>query len=171
MRHQKSGRKLNRNSPHRKAMFRNMASSLFEHEIIKTTVPKAKELRRVAEPLITLAKEDSVAKWSPSCSTNSVRATLIARVVTCAFSSVVSGPETRRRWPMSNWSTVRGKRTALTPEKAPEMAEMHKQKARQCRAFLLPGFKQTGNERSVVGNVAELPCDAFSHGCCRKQGK
>ena len=61
MRHQKSGRKLNRNSPHRKAMFRNMATSLFEHEIIKTTVPKAKELRRVAEPLITLAKEDSVA--------------------------------------------------------------------------------------------------------------
>jgi large subunit ribosomal protein L17 len=61
MRHQKSGRKLNRNSPHRKAMFRNMANSLFEHEIIKTTVPKAKELRRVAEPLITLAKEDSVA--------------------------------------------------------------------------------------------------------------
>ena len=61
MRHLKSGRKLNRNSPHRKAMFRNMASSLFEHEIIKTTVPKAKELRRVAEPLITLAKEDSVA--------------------------------------------------------------------------------------------------------------
>jgi len=61
MRHLKSGRKLNRNSSHRKAMFRNMASSLFEHEIIKTTVPKAKELRRVAEPLITLAKEDSVA--------------------------------------------------------------------------------------------------------------
>jgi len=61
MRHQKSGRKLNRNSAHRKAMFRNMASSLIEHEIIKTTVPKAKELRRVAEPLITLAKKDSVA--------------------------------------------------------------------------------------------------------------
>ena len=61
MRHLKSGRKLNRNSSHRKAMFRNMASSLFEHEIIKTTVPKAKELRRVAEPLITLAKNDSVA--------------------------------------------------------------------------------------------------------------
>ncbi len=61
MRHMKSGRKLNRNSSHRKAMFRNMATSLFEHEIIKTTVPKAKELRRVAEPLITLAKEDSVA--------------------------------------------------------------------------------------------------------------
>ena len=61
MRHMKSGRKLNRNSAHRKAMFRNMASSLFEHEIIKTTVPKAKELRRVAEPLITLAKKDSVA--------------------------------------------------------------------------------------------------------------
>ena len=61
MRHMKSGRKLNRNSAHRKAMFRNMATSLFEHEIIKTTVPKAKELRRVAEPLLTLAKEDSVA--------------------------------------------------------------------------------------------------------------
>lgn len=61
MRHQKSGRKLNRNSPHRKAMFRNMSTSLFKHEIIKTTLPKAKELRRVAEPLITLAKEDSVA--------------------------------------------------------------------------------------------------------------
>jgi len=61
MRHLKSGRKLNRNSSHRKAMFRNMANSLFQHEIIKTTVPKAKELRRVAEPLLTLAKEDSVA--------------------------------------------------------------------------------------------------------------
>lgn len=61
MRHLKSGRKLNRDSAHRKAMFRNMAASLFQNEIIKTTVPKAKELRRVAEPLITLAKEDSVA--------------------------------------------------------------------------------------------------------------
>ncbi|MEJ8567476.1 50S ribosomal protein L17 [Elongatibacter sediminis] len=61
MRHMKSGRKLNRDSSHRKAMFRNMATSLFQNEIIKTTVPKAKELRRVAEPLITLAKQDSVA--------------------------------------------------------------------------------------------------------------
>jgi len=61
MRHRKSGRQLNRNSSHRKAMFKNMANSLFEHEVIKTTLPKAKELRRVAEPLITLAKEDSVA--------------------------------------------------------------------------------------------------------------
>jgi large subunit ribosomal protein L17 len=61
MRHLKSGRKLNRNSSHRKAMFRNMANSLIQQEIIKTTVPKAKELRRVAEPLITLAKLDSVA--------------------------------------------------------------------------------------------------------------
>jgi len=61
MRHRKSGRQLNRNSSHRQAMFRNMATSLIEHEIIKTTLPKAKELRRVAEPLITLAKEDSVA--------------------------------------------------------------------------------------------------------------
>ena len=61
MRHRKSGRHLNRTSSHRKAMFANMATSLIEHEIIKTTVPKAKELRRVAEPLITLAKTDSVA--------------------------------------------------------------------------------------------------------------
>ena len=61
MRHRKSGRQLNRNSSHRQAMFRNMATSLIEHEIIKTTLPKAKELRRIAEPLITLAKEDSVA--------------------------------------------------------------------------------------------------------------
>lgn len=61
MRHLKSGRKLNRTSAHRKAMFRNMSTSLFQNEIIKTTVPRAKELRRVAEPLITLAKEDSVA--------------------------------------------------------------------------------------------------------------
>jgi large subunit ribosomal protein L17 len=57
----KSGRKLNRNSAHRKAMFQNMSNSLFQNEIIKTTVPRARELRRVAEPLITLAKEDSVA--------------------------------------------------------------------------------------------------------------
>jgi len=61
MRHRKSGRQLNRNSSHRIAMFRNMASSLFEHEVIKTTLPKAKELRRIVEPLITLAKTDSVA--------------------------------------------------------------------------------------------------------------
>ena len=61
MRHRKSGRQLNRNSSHRKAMFQNMTNSLFEHELIKTTLPKAKELRRIAEPLITLAKEDSVA--------------------------------------------------------------------------------------------------------------
>ena len=61
MRHRHSGRQLNRKSPHRKAMFRNMTASLVEHEVIKTTLPKAKELRRVAEPLITLAKADSVA--------------------------------------------------------------------------------------------------------------
>lgn len=61
MRHRVSGRQLNRNSSHRKAMFRNMVSSLVEHELIKTTLPKAKELRRFAEPLITLSKEDSVA--------------------------------------------------------------------------------------------------------------
>lgn len=62
MRHKQSGRKLNRNSTHRKAMFRNMAASLMQHELITTTLPRAKELRRVAEPLITMAKNDSVAK-------------------------------------------------------------------------------------------------------------
>ena len=62
MRHRESGRRLNRNSPHRKAMFRNMTNSLLRHELIKTTLPKAKELRRVAEPIITLGKSDSVAK-------------------------------------------------------------------------------------------------------------
>ena len=61
MRHRKSGRQLNRTSSHRQAMFKNMSVSLIEHEVIKTTLPKAKELRRVIEPLITLAKQDSVA--------------------------------------------------------------------------------------------------------------
>ena len=61
MRHQKAGRKFNLTSSHREAMFKNMAASLFKHELIRTTLPKAKELRRVAEPLITLAKVDGVA--------------------------------------------------------------------------------------------------------------
>ena len=61
MRHRKAGRKFNRTSSHRSAMFKNMAVSLIDHEIIKTTLPKAKELRRIAEPLITLTKKDNVA--------------------------------------------------------------------------------------------------------------
>ena len=61
MRHQKAGRKFNRTSAHRQAMFSNMAASLFKHELIKTTLPKAKELRRVAEPIITLGKKPSLA--------------------------------------------------------------------------------------------------------------
>jgi len=61
MRHRKSGRQLNRNSSHRKAMFSNMTTSLFEKELIRTTLPKAKELRLMAEPLLTLSKNDSVA--------------------------------------------------------------------------------------------------------------
>ena len=61
MRHRNTGRQLSRNSSHRKAMMRNLATSLLNHEVIKTTLPKAKELRRVAEPLITLAKIDGVA--------------------------------------------------------------------------------------------------------------
>ena len=62
MRHKNSGRKLGRNSPHRRAMYRNLAASLIVHETVRTTVPKAKELRRVVEPLITLAKEDGVSR-------------------------------------------------------------------------------------------------------------
>ena len=62
MRHKKSGRQLNRNSSHRKAMFKNMANSLIDHEVIRTTLPKAKELRRFVEPLITVSKEDTVSK-------------------------------------------------------------------------------------------------------------
>ncbi len=61
MRHRKSGRKFSRTSAHREAMFVNMAASLFKHELIRTTLPKAKELRRVAEPLITIGKIDGVA--------------------------------------------------------------------------------------------------------------
>ncbi|OGT87693.1 MAG: 50S ribosomal protein L17 [Gammaproteobacteria bacterium RIFCSPLOWO2_12_FULL_52_10] len=61
MRHKQSGRRLNRDSSDRKAMYRNMAASLLQHELIRTTLPKAKELRRVAEPLITMARSDSVA--------------------------------------------------------------------------------------------------------------
>ena len=61
MRHRKDGRNFRRDGSHRRAMFSNMTSSLFEHEVIKTTLPKAKELRRVAEPLVTLAKEDNTA--------------------------------------------------------------------------------------------------------------
>lgn len=76
MRHRKSGRQLNRNSSHRKAMFKNMACSLIEHEVIKTTVPKAKELKRVAEPLITLAKSDSVANRRLAFSRTGSKATV-----------------------------------------------------------------------------------------------
>lgn len=62
MRHRNTGRQLSRNSSHRKAMLRNMTASLLRHETIRTTLPKAKELRRVAEPLITLAKNDNLAR-------------------------------------------------------------------------------------------------------------
>lgn len=90
MRHRESGRKLNRNSSHRKAMFRNMAVSLMQHEFITTTVPKAKELRRVAEPLITMAKRDSVALRRTAFSRLRDRAT-----VTKLFNEL--GPRYRER--------------------------------------------------------------------------
>ena len=97
MRHGHGLRKLNRTSEHRLAMLRNMCNSLLQHEAIKTTVPKAKELRRVVEPLITLGKEPTLANRrlalrphcatatsSPSCSTSSARATRRARAATRA---------------------------------------------------------------------------------------
>ena len=97
MRHRHTGRQLNRNASHRKAMFRNMTNSLVEHEMIRTTLPKAKELRRFAEPLITLAKEDSVANRRlafdrtrskmllVSSSQSLVHATTLVPAVTFAF--------------------------------------------------------------------------------------
>jgi ribosomal protein L17 len=118
MRHRKSGRHLSRTSSHRKAMFQNMAVSLFEHELIKTTLPKAKELRRVAEPLITLAKTDSLANRRlafdrtrskaivGSSSTTWASVTLPVRVATCASSSAVSALATTRLWRTSSWLIV-----------------------------------------------------------------
>ena len=97
MRHQKAGRTLGRTSSHRKAMYRNMAASLIQHETIRTTLPKAKELRRVVEPLITLAKQDGVrvVAWpsiacatrrrSASSSVSWGRASRIGRVAICGF--------------------------------------------------------------------------------------
>ena len=118
MRHQKSGRALSRTTAHREAMFSNMAASLIKHGLIRTTLPKAKELRRVAEPLITLAKVDGVANRRLAFSrlrdkeavgtlfTTLARVTRRARAATCASSSAVSALATMRRWPTSNWSTV-----------------------------------------------------------------
>ena len=116
MRHRQSGRQLNRNSPHRTAMFRNMASSLFEHEIIKTTLVKAKELRTVAEPLITLAKKDSVANrrlafdrtrnkemvgklFSELGPRYAERPGGYIRILKCGERAVI-----KRLWPTLNWS-------------------------------------------------------------------
>jgi large subunit ribosomal protein L17 len=117
MRHRHSGRQRNRNSSLRQAMFRNMAVSLFDHEVIRTIVPKAKELRRVAEPLITLANEDGVAnrrvasRLRDKAAVGKLFADLGPRckerpVVTCVFSSAVTVRATRLRWLMSNCSTA-----------------------------------------------------------------
>ena len=110
MRHRKSGRHLSRTSSHRSAMFRNMAASLIKHELIKTTVPKAKELRRVAEPLITMSKSDSVSKRRLAFARLRDKAAvgkLFAEVAICGFSSAATARAIRPPWPMSNWSTVR----------------------------------------------------------------
>ena len=113
MRHRKSGRRLGRNSSHRKAMFRNMATSMLKHETIRTTLPKAKELRRVVEPLITLAKEDSVANRRLAFDRlrdKEVVGKLFADIgprfkerpgVTCASSRRGRVRVTLRRWPSS----------------------------------------------------------------------
>ena len=110
MRHRHSGRQLNRNSSHRKAMFRNMTVSLVEHELIKTTLPKAKELRSYAEPLITLAKNDSVANRRLAFDRTRSKAAVgklfeelgpryrSGREDTFGFSSAVSVLVTRHRW-------------------------------------------------------------------------
>ena len=121
MRHLKSGRKFSRTSSHREAMFKNMAASLFKHELIRTTLPKAKELRRVAEPLITLAKIDGVANRRLAFArlrdkvavgklfVELARAIASARAVSCASSSAACASATMRRWPTSNSSIHRAR--------------------------------------------------------------
>lgn len=119
MRHSNSGRSLSRTSAHRKAMIQNMAVSLLRHEVIRTTLPKAKELRRAAEPLITLARTDSVAKRRLAFDRLRDREIVTKllnelgpryqerpggylRILKC-----VSGQAIRHRWRRSNWSTGR----------------------------------------------------------------
>ena len=115
MRHRYSGRKLNKSGPHRRAMFRNMTASLVEHELIRTTLPKAKELRRFAEPLITLAKQDSVANRRLAFDRLRNKETVgklftdlgpryqERPVVICAFSNVPRALVTMPLWPMLSW--------------------------------------------------------------------
>ena len=122
MRHRKSGRQLNSNSSHRHAMFRNMAGSLVRHEIIKTTLPKAKELRRVVEPLITLADGWRYNRRLAFARTrdNEIDVKLFNElgafrenplpVVTLVFRSVAS-VRTTRRWSASGWLIVQRKRS------------------------------------------------------------
>jgi large subunit ribosomal protein L17 len=115
MRHRKSGRKFSRTSAHRDAMFVNMAASLIKHELIRTTLPKAKELRRVAEPLITIGKVDGVANRRLAMSRLQDKEAVgklfvelgprykAVPAATCASSSAASAPATTRRWPTSSW--------------------------------------------------------------------
>ena len=119
MRHRKSGRHLNRSRAHYHAMFRNMSASLVQHELIRTTLPKAKELRRIVEPLITRARVDTVANRRLAFARLRDRgcvAKLFAelgpgigrdREDMSASSSAAIGPETGRPWPMSSWSIDR----------------------------------------------------------------
>jgi ribosomal protein L17 len=150
MRHRQSGRQLNRNSSHRKAMFRNMTASLVEHELIKTTLPKAKELRGFAEPLITLAKNDSVANRRLAFDrvrdkaavgklfTSLARATKPVQAATSEFSSVATAPATRLPWPTSSLSIVRSLRATTTKieAKARSAPSLLGKKAGYCPAFL-----------------------------------
>ena len=117
MRHRNSGRKLGRTSSHRKAMFSNMCCSLIEHELIRTTLPKAKDLRRYIEPLITVSKVDSVATrrhvfdtlrskvlWV-NCSQPWGLVMLSVQAVMCAYLNAVSALVIMRQWQSLNWST------------------------------------------------------------------
>ena len=144
MRHQKSGRKFSRTSAHRHVMFSNMAASLIKNELIRTTLPKAKELRSVAEPLITLAKVDGVANRRLAFSrlrdkeavgtlfTFSARVTRTARVATCESSSAASAPATTRRWRTSSWLIAR--------RRPPSDPSLGARRTESSKTPVLPGF-------------------------------
>ena len=136
MRHARGYRRLNRTHEHRKALWANMAGSLIEHEQIKTTLPKAKELRRIAEKLVTLGKRGDLHArrqaaaqlkqdaMSPSSSTCSARATRSVRAAMSGCSRPGSATATWRRWPSSNWSTATptpraGPTASASPPKRP----------------------------------------------------
>jgi len=146
MRHGKSGRKLNRTSSHRKAMFANMAASLIKHEQIVTTLPKAKEMKPIIDKLITLGKRGDLharrqaisqirdVPWLQSCSTLSVSATRTAAAVTPAFSKPAFVTATMLRWLSSSWSTGIRRHAALTIVHASKLRKLLKTRRKFCLA-------------------------------------